>query len=191
MSPYIRSHNTMPKKGVNGVAHGTAHVMLKIAELQIAVAEMAGAEGHHHSTTSDTPAKTKLSKEQKAANKQKFDEIRAQRKAWQETWLREHNTPEEVEAFNTELVALQEKQKAARKAGEDTVGSGKVAHKAFLRSINALLAKYKVPPVPGTPAAAGPDTTVLPASAMEDEVDHDLWMERPQGYPMRDSLRYL
>ena len=181
----------MPKKGVNGVAHGVAHVMSKIGELQLAVAEMAGAAEHHTSTTSDTPAKTKLSKDQKAANKQKFDEIRAQRKAWQDKWLRENNTPEEIAAFNDELVSLQEKQKAARKDGEDTVGSGKVAHKAFLRGINALLAKYKVPPVPDTPAAAGPDTTVLPRSAMEDEIDHDLWMERPQGYQMRDSLRYL
>lgn len=186
MSAYIRSHSTMPSS-----VNPAAKVMHKLGELQLAVAEMAGAAEHHGSTTSDKPAKPKRTKEEKEAHKLMLEERTSKRKAFQEKWLSENKSSEEIAAFNNDLVALQDKQKAAKKAATESGKPGKEkeadktkAHSDYVKSIRALLKKNGVPDMP-----AG--TTIEVGSAMEDEMDHDLWMERPQGYPMRDSLRYL
>ncbi len=172
-----------------------AKVMHKLGELQVAVAEMAGAAEHHGSTTSDKPAKPKRTKEQKEEHKLMLEERTSKRKAFQEKWLLENKTPEEIASFNNDLVGLQDKQKAARKAASASGKPGKEkeadrtkAHTDYVKSIQVLLKQYGVPDMK---AQAGKDTTIEAGSAMEDEMDHDLWMERPQGYPMRDSLRYL
>jgi hypothetical protein len=174
-------------------AHASiANVMMKASELTKAVAEFAGAE-HHDSKTSDAPAKPTRTKEQKAMHKLMMEERTAKRKKTQMNWLTENKSADQVQQFNDELVALQEARNTAKLAATDSGKKGKElsqmknkAHTEFVKNVRALLVKYGVPQVPHEVSA---DTSIQ--AGMEAEMDHDLWMERPQGYPMRDSLRYL
>jgi hypothetical protein len=191
MSAYIRSHNTMPKEGFNSVAK----IMHAVGELTVTVAELADGE-HHGSTTSDAEPKQKRTPQQKAEHKEMIERKATARKNFQDGWMKANKSPEEISAFHDELVSLQEVQRKTNTdnkvtlKGKEKEEARKKAFVMYVRSIQALLTKYGVPKMAGesAPTSGG---GVMGTSDMEAQFDHDLWMQRPLGYEMRDSLRYL
>jgi hypothetical protein len=200
MSAYIRSHNTMPKNGVQEFAN----VLKKVAELTSAVAHLAVGEHHSGTTTSDAhPKKTKLERQAHAGAMKLASEHRF---AKQLAFISENQGPDGVRAFekmrNVLIEARLEANKLAEQATtkEEKKKAKNAARKTFKESILLLLGEYKVPDFPldvtTTHMSASAKTMPYPApgdhgTSQEAEFNDALWMTRPQGYEMRDSLRYL
>ncbi len=171
-----------------------AHILLKVSELTRVVAEFAGAE-HHSNKTSKIPR----TKEQKEAHTLLMQKNAVARKQHQDFWMSE-NKPDQVDAYNEAYENYNADHKAKNDFIKASSMTAKEKHDArnaenskFAKEMRELMKKYGIPAWnhPSQNTMEGGETVGARADDMEAQFDHDLWQQNPQGYPMRDSLRYL